>query len=460
VARFDATVHQNLYLPRGETVVHAVVGFAAEEPERGAGSVGRPGDAVEVIMLDCSASMGRPPGNFEGALAAAGKAVDRLPDGTWFAIVAGTSFARVVYPPQRFDQTTSAFNPSLARASSTTRDAAKQALARLTANGGTAISSWLALARRLFEAAPEALHSAILIADGNNESEDGASLSAELQRCAGEFTCDCLGVATDSNRAELEAISDALLGGTDVVDRPEQLDAVLASMAERASSNLAGSVELHVLTSPGGAVNFVKQVTPEVASLTEAVVWRQPYGRDVEWRTVQELDPRRPLLSVYPLAAWASGEEREYHVCLVVEPHEVGEENELRAGNVSLVLNGTSVSQAPVRALWTDDQRSARTNRVVAHYIEQEELATSIEEGLEARRVGDHRSAIHRLGRAVQLAYGTGSEQRIRLLERVVHIEDAEQGVVRLRTDVSTEDEMTLDTASRRTVRLREPPSQ
>ena len=117
------------------------------------------------------------------------------------------------------------------------------------------------------------------------------------------------------------------------------------------------------------------------------------------------------------------------------------------------------MSQAPVRALWTDDQRSARTNRVVAHYIEQEELATSIEEGLEARRVGDHRSAIHRLGRAVQLAYGTGSEQRIRLLERVVHIEDAEQGVVRLRTDVSTEDEMTLDTASRRTVRLREPPS-
>jgi hypothetical protein len=174
---------------------------------------------------------------------------------------------------------------------------------------------------------------------------------------------------------------------------------------------------------------------------------------------VQALDPRRPLLSVYPLAAWASGEEREYHVCLFVEPQEVGEENEVGAGNVSLLLNGTSVSQAPVRALWTDDQRSARTNRVVAHYIEQEELATSIEEGLEARRVGDHRSAIHRLGRAVQLAYGTGSEHRIRLLERVVHIEDAEQGVVRLRTHVSTEDEMTLDTASRRTVPLKDPPS-
>jgi VWA domain-containing protein len=189
------------------------------------------------------------------------------------------------------------------------------------------------------------------------------------------------------------------------------------------------------------------------------VVWRQPYGRDIEWRTVQESDRRRPLLSVYPVSAWASGEEREYHVCLSIRPREVGEEDERNAGGVSLVLNGTSVSQASVRILWTDDERSTRVDRVVAHYIDQEELATSIEEGLEARRAGDHRSAIQRLGRAAQLAQRTGSEQSIRLLERVVHIEDAEQGRVRLRSDVSNQDEIKLDTGSRRTVRLREPPS-
>jgi hypothetical protein len=174
---------------------------------------------------------------------------------------------------------------------------------------------------------------------------------------------------------------------------------------------------------------------------------------------VQELDRRRPLLSAYPIAAWASGEEREYHVCLFVRPPEVGEEDELKAGGVTLVLNGSSVSQASVRVLWTDDERSTQVDRVVAHYIDQEELATSIDEGLEARRAGDHRSAIQRLGRAAQLAQRTGSEHSIRLLERVVHIEDAEQGRVRLRSDVSGQDEMKLDTGSRRTVRLREPPS-
>jgi von Willebrand factor type A C-terminal domain/von Willebrand factor type A domain len=459
VARFDATVHQNPYLALGETVVHAIVGFAAEEPEPSAGTGGRPSDAVEVIAIDCSASMASPPGKLQLAQAAAGEAIDRLRDGTWFAIVAGTSFARVVYPPQRFDQDTSAFNPSLARTSGSTRQAAKQAVMRLAANGGTAISSWLALSRRLFEAAPDAIHHATLLTDGNNESEDGSSLTAELQRCAGEFTCDCLGLKVGAEGTVLRTITGALLGRSEIVTSPERLDAVLASIAARASSKLAGGVELHVLTPPGGGVKFINQVTPEIASLTETVAWRQPYGRDVEWRTVQELDRRRPLLSAYPIAAWASGEEREYHVCLFVRPPEVGEGDELKAGGVSLVLNGSSVSQASVRVLWTDDERSTQVDRVVAHYIDQEELATSIEEGLEARRAGDHRSAIQRLGRAAQLAQRIGSEHSIRLLERVVHIEDAEQGRVRLRSDVSSQDEIKLDTGSRRTVRLREPPS-
>jgi hypothetical protein len=95
---------------------------------------------------------------------------------------------------------------------------------------------------------------------------------------------------------------------------------------------------------------------------------------------------------------------------------------------------------------------------MVAHYTGQEELATSIEQGLEARRAGDYRVATQKLGRAAHLAHLTGNEPSTRLLERVVQIEDPEQGIVRLRTDVSKEDEMTLDTRSRRTVRLKRPP--
>jgi hypothetical protein len=461
VATFNATVHQNVFLPRGETVVHAIVAFAAEEMERGAGANGGPlSDAVEVVVLDCSASMADPPAKLEGARTATCKAIDRLRDGTWFAIVAGTSFARVVYPPQRFDQASSAFGPSLARASATTRAAAREAVMRVEANGGTAISSWLALARRLFEVGPASLHHAILVADGKNESEGAEELREELRRCRGKFQCDCLGVGTDWAPSELQSISDALLGSTDIIPRPDQMEAMFAAITEKAMSKQLGAVELQLLTPVGAAVNFVKQVSPEVSNLTEMVVLRQPHGRYAEWRTVQEPDPGRPLHSHYPTGAWAAGEEREYHVCLSVQPQEVGPQNEVRAARVSLVLEGTVLSQAPVRALWTDDaERSTRINRAVAHFTGQEELASSIEQGLEARRTGDQRTATERLGRAAHLAFRTGNEPSTRLLERVVQIDDAERGIVRLREDVSREDEMTLDTRSRRTVRLRKPPA-
>ncbi|MBJ7597502.1 MAG: hypothetical protein DLM67_02310 [Candidatus Nephthysia bennettiae] len=455
---FSANVHQNVYLPRGEAVVHAIVAFAAEEIDRGP-SNGRLGaDAVEVVMLDCSASMASPPAKLEGARTATCKAVDKLRDGTWFAIVAGTSFARLVYPPQKYEQGSSSFSPSLARASRATRTAAREAVQRLEANGGTAISTWLTLARRLFDTCPDAIHHAILLADGRNESEEAERLAAELGRCVGKFQCDCLGVGTDWERTELQAVSDALLGSTDIIPDPSQMDGMFEAITEKAMSKRVGSVALQLLTPVGGAVNFVNQVSPELLNLTEKANLRQPFGRDSEWRTVQEAEPDRPLLSVYPTGAWATGEEREYHVCLTVPPQEVGPENELRAARVSLAVDGVPAVQVPVRAQWTEDlEMSTRINRTVAHYTGQEELATSIEQGLEARRAGDHKAATQKLGRAAHLAHLSGNEPSTRLLERVVQIDDAEQGIVRLRTDVSKEDEMTLDTRSRRTVRLRNP---
>ena len=458
VTTFTANVHQNTYLPRGEAIVHAIVAFAAEEIDLSPGYRGRAAEAVEVLMLDCSASMASPPAKLEGARTATCRAIDKLRDGTWFAIVAGTSFARLVYPPQVHERGSSPISPSLARASETTRRAARESVAKLEANGGTAISSWLSLACRLFDSCPDAIHHALLLADGRNESEEAEALTAELRRCAGRFQCDCLGVGTDWDRNELQAISDALLGSTDIIPDPSQMDAMFEAITEKAMSKRVGAVTMELLTPVGGAVNFVRQVSPEVLDLTDKVSWRQPYGRDSEYRTVQDVDPERPLLSVYPTGAWARGEEREYHVCLTVLPQEVGPENELRAARVSLSVDGRTAVKVPVRAIWTEDlERSTRINRAVAHYTGQEELATSIEQGLEARRAGDLQLATQRLGRAAHLAHRTGNEPSTRLLERVVQIEDPERGIVSLKSDVSKQDEMTLDTRSRRTVRLRNP---
>ena len=60
-----------------------------------------------------------------------------------------------------------------------------------------------------------------------------------------------------------------------------------------------------------------------------------------------------------------------------------------------------------------------------------------------------------KLGRAVQLAAESDNRELAELLARVVEVEDATTGRVRLKGRVEAEDEMTLDTRSTRTSRVR-----
>jgi von Willebrand factor type A C-terminal domain len=123
-----------------------------------------------------------------------------------------------------------------------------------------------------------------------------------------------------------------------------------------------------------------------------------------------------------------------------------------------VVVGDEVVGQALIKAIWTDDERmSARINREVAHYTGQAELADAIQVGLAARAAGDTRTATIKLGRAVQLAQETGNTDTTRLLAKVVDVEDAATGTVRLKGKVATEDEMTLDTRSTRTTRVNKP---
>jgi hypothetical protein len=54
----------------------------------------------------------------------------------------------------------------------------------------------------------------------------------------------------------------------------------------------------------------------------------------------------------------------------------------------------------------------------------------------------------------VQLAAASGNEDTMRLLAKVVDVDDAESGTIRLRKATDKAAEMTLDTRSTRTVRL------
>jgi hypothetical protein len=308
------------------------------------------------------------------------------------------------------------------------------AAARLQADGGTAIGTWLDLARSLFETVPGRTCHAVLLTDGANEHETPEQLNAVLAACEGRFQCDCRGVGTDWEVSELRRIASVLLGSVDIIPDAAGMPEDFRTMIEGAMRKATGNIALRLWTPQSAEVAFVRQVAPTVEELT---------GRSVavNARTAD-----------YPTGAWGD-ESRDYHVCIKVAPQGAGAE--MLAGRVNLVDGDEVLSQGKILATWTDDEQlSTRMNREVAHYTGQAELADCIQEGLEARKAGNEAEATMKLGRAVQLASESGNDGTMRLLRAVVDVDDAATGTVRLRSNVDDADEMALDTRSTKTVRV------
>ncbi|WP_306190112.1 MULTISPECIES: VWA domain-containing protein [unclassified Streptomyces] len=451
VPRFSVDVYQNEYLPEGGREVNAIVTVTAT----GGGTIGSavaaphlyaPGQgpsAAVAIMVDCSGSMDYPPAKMRNAREATAAAIDTLRDGVHFAVIGGTHVATEVYPG----------GGRLAVADASTREQAKTALRRLSAGGGTAIGTWLRLADRLLSSADVAIRHGILLTDGRNEHEAPEDLRRTLEECAGRFTCDARGVGTDWEVKEVTSIASALLGTADIVADPGALAADFTQMMETAMGKEVADVALRVWTPVGTAIKFVKQVAPTVEELTDRRAEAGPRAGD------------------YPTGSWGD-ESRDYHLCVEVPAAAVGQE--MLAARVSLVVprsGGTSRSSAAesgggsaqnlgaqglVRAVWTDDMAASTSiNPQVAHYTGQAELAQAIQQGLDLRKAGDIDGATAKLGRAVQLAGASGNADTAKLLAKVVDVVDAATGTVRLKAKVEEADEMTLETRSTKTVRVK-----
>ncbi|WP_395360647.1 VWA domain-containing protein [Streptomyces sp. YH02] len=434
VPQFSVDVYQNEFLPEGGRDVSAIVTVTST----GGGTTGRQplataggGGAGVVIMVDCSGSMDYPATKMRGAREATAAAVDTLRDGTAFAVVAGTHVAKEVYPG----------NGGLAVADARTRAEAKESLRRLSAGGGTAIGTWLRLADRLLSTTGLTIRHGILLTDGRNEHESPEELRAALDACAGRFTCDARGVGTDWEVKEVTGIASALLGSADIVADPAALAADFTAMMEQAMGKGVADVALRLWTPVGVEIAYVKQVAPTVEDLT---------GRRTE---------AGPRAGDYPTGSWGD-ESRDYHVSVRVPQAAIGQE--MLAARVSLIapdpLGGDPkpLSQGLVRAVWTDDlAMSTSINPQVAHYTGQAELADVIQQGLDARKSGDHDGATAKLGRAVQLAAASGNADTAKLLSKVVDVVDAATGTVRLKAKVAEADEMTLETRSTKTVRVK-----
>jgi hypothetical protein len=423
---FTVDVFQNEYLSERAREVNAIVtvtsaGCVVDGPPSAA-------SAAEIIIIDCSKSMGMPEAKLIRAREAAAAAIDVIRDGTAFAVVAGARRAWSLYPE----------GGRLAIADADAKEAAKRSVGRLGLHGGTWMGKWLLLARELFATREDTLRHAILLTDGQNIQSPGR-LAAAIRQCEGYFSCDCRGVGTDWKVEELRKISTALLGSVDIVPDPAGLAADFETMMQASMAKQVADVALRVWTPQHATVRFVKQVAPTVEDLTARRAQAAPQAGD------------------YPTGAWGA-ESRDYHLCVDVQPGTAGQE--MLAARVSLILSTASgpqtLGQGLVRAIWTEDEAlSTRISRHVAHYTGQAELAQAIQDGLEARKAGDEDTAAARLGRAVALAHQSGNKETASLLANVVDVIDPATGTVRLKAKVADADEMALDTRSTKTVRVR-----
>jgi len=427
--QFKAEVFQNPYLSQGANDVNAIMTVTAEgitgtaSPISTHSSDGSPKSSLFGIICDVSGSMQG--GKIQAAKAAMIKLVNLLPSDHYFFIIAGTNNAHLVVP--------------LVQATPNNKEKAIAIIRGIEANGTTVISKWLGAALSQFNQMPNAIRQALLLTDGQNSQSDESTLLSVLSSCEGVFQCDCRGVGTDWQVAQMQTIARKLLGTTDIIPDAAGIEADFQEILAKAVNKSVSDVSLRLWTPQGAKILFCKQVSPEIVDLSDRAKSVKPQVFD------------------YPTGSWGKDESRDYHFCIRVNPGNVGDE--MLAGRASLIcgVDGveTKIAEARILAIWTDDEaKSTKIDRRVAHYTGQAELAQSIQEGLEARDRGNLEVATAKLGKAVKLATESGNENTTKLLRTVVDVLDAPTGTVRLKKTVAREDEMALETRSTKTTRI------
>jgi hypothetical protein len=418
---FTAEVFQNPYLSQGATQVNAIMTITTSG--EGATMAAPRGQRLFGIICDTSGSMGG--AKMIAAKEAIVKIINLLPTDAAFFVVTGSSRAKLLIP--------------LVNAVPENKMRAISQVKEIAAGGGTLMSTWLQTALGEFMKMPQAICQALLLTDGQNDPNDEQNLLQVLDASEGKFQCDCRGVGTDWQVAELQKIATRLLGTTDIISSPDRIADDFQAILTKAMGKTVSDVSLRLWTPMGAKVLFCKQVSPEIVDVTSR-------AKVVNERIVD-----------YPTGAWGSNESRDYHFCIQISAGNVGDE--MLAGRASLIAqaNGqeTKIVEAKILATWTEDEvKTAKIDRRVAHYTGQAELAQSIQEGLEARAQGNIEVATVKLGKAVKLAHDSGNEATAKLLRSVVDVEDAAAGTVRIKRTVAKEDEMMLETRSTKTARI------
>lgn len=313
-------------LPAGSSDLDLHLTVSTRSPG-GATALARPGRRGLVLLVGCGPSMRQPPAKLAAARAAVARVIGWLPDGVRFAVVAGTGQAAMVYPAHH----------GLAVASPATRAAAAGAVESMDTGDGVAFGPWLRAAGDLLSDAD--LGHAILLTDSRDTGETPADLAGVLSAVQGRFSCDCRGLGTDWEIAELRRIATALAGTLDIIPDPAGLADDLMAMATAWMGKTVANPVLRLWT-PDGQIRALQQVSPTVEDLSATVITSGPDTHD------------------YPLGVWGV-ESRDYRLAVSLPSRRPGimavavQAGILHAGPAG---DDELVTQTVICARWTADE--------------------------------------------------------------------------------------------------------
>jgi hypothetical protein len=276
---------------------------------RAAGGAASAARAAEVFIMDQSRSM-MSQHKIQEAQRAVCAAVDVLPEGTLFGIIAGNREAHVFPEAGR-----------LARADAATKADARRQVMDLQPAGGTRIGRWLVAAAELFasEPTPGIIRHAVLYSDGKNEHESRAELSDALNACTDRFVCDVRGVGDDWEYAELLRIAEGLHGDAAAVLDIANLADDFTQLMRQASRLVVPRSYLRLRLDARFSAASIAQVFPVQAALA------------------RHQDEHGGGTSVdVPLGAWEQ-ETRRYELLLRFEPDSLPVNDEVRAAVVEVL---------------------------------------------------------------------------------------------------------------------------
>ncbi|NWJ47511.1 MAG: VWA domain-containing protein [Chloroflexi bacterium] len=421
---FDVSAYQNPYLRTGASTMQAVVSLSLEDS--GPVKTGSMPLALSII-IDRSGSMEGQ--KIEAAKDAAIRVIQSADPSTAFMVVTFNETANVIVPP------TSATTESKTRAIAAIRN--------IYSNGGTCMSTGLAAVAREMSSAQGRARKILFLTDGKNEGEKRNILDKAVQRVKeADIEVSAWGMGVDWDENELKYIANETKGSADIIPSPDQIAGAFGFAFSEMQKITATNVRLNLWTPVGVTIKAVQQVYPSILPLTGTP------------------NPDSPRITEFKLGSFGRDEKRDYVVDLTIPTYTPGQQFLMARPSLLYYVAGQGDIEEKtdkkgwIFAQWTDDPvESSKIERHVAHYTNQSELSTIVEEGHKALAQGDNERATQLLGRALQLSEQTGNENMTQMLKKIVTNEP--NGTARLNKSASAVDLKSVAVNSGKTSRLK-----